>query len=158
MLFAPYYYDTVGPKIIPQAREAGYTGAIMGADGFDGTQDYAVGDLTAYENVFFTNHYSAEDPSELVQNFVKAYKAKFGTVPDAFAALNYDATNLLLEAVKKANSADPEAIRKAFEGLKDVQEVSGKITFDKQHNPIKPAVVLKVKADKTYEFVTTVNP
>ena len=45
MLFAPYYYDAVGPKIIPQAREAGFKGAIMGCDGFDGTQDYTTGDV-----------------------------------------------------------------------------------------------------------------
>jgi branched-chain amino acid transport system substrate-binding protein len=76
MLFAPYYYDAVGPKIIPQAREAGFKGAIMGCDGFDGTQDYTTGDLSAYENVYFTNHYSPEDSSEIVQSYVKNYTAR----------------------------------------------------------------------------------
>jgi branched-chain amino acid transport system substrate-binding protein len=153
MMYLPDYYNKVS-LIAKQAKSKGLNVPMMGGDGWDsGDLDYA----TMAGN-YFSNHYAADDPSPAVQNFVKAYKAKYGAVPDAFAALNYDATNLLLEAVKKANSTDPEAIRKAFEGLKDVQEVSGKITFDKQHNPIKPAVVLKVKPDKTYEFVTTVNP
>jgi len=57
-VYAPYYYDVIGPYIVTQARAAGYTGIIMGADGYDGTPDYVVegADLTAFNNVYWTNH------------------------------------------------------------------------------------------------------
>ena len=107
VLFAPYYYDTVGPKIVPQAREAGYTGAIIGADGFDGTQDYAVGDLSAYNDVYFTNHYSPEDPSEKVQTFIANYTAAYGAESlNALAALAYDAMYMVAQAIETAGSTD----------------------------------------------------
>jgi branched-chain amino acid transport system substrate-binding protein len=159
MLYLPDYYNKVS-LIAKQAKSKGLNVPMMGGDGWDSSDL----DFKTMAGNYFSNHYSADDPSPAVQNFVKAYGAKYKdkdgkpAVPDALAALAYDATNLLLEGVKKAGSTDPEAIRKAMEGLKDVQMVSGKITFDKDHNPVKPATVLKVLADGKYEFVTTVNP
>ena len=54
-------------------------GAIMGCDGFDGTQDYTTGDLSAYENVYFTNHYSPEDSLRSSRTTLKNYTAKYGS-------------------------------------------------------------------------------
>ena len=34
LVYAPYYYDVIGPYLVTQARAAGYTGIIMGTDGF----------------------------------------------------------------------------------------------------------------------------
>ena len=39
-VYAPYYYDVIGPYVVPQARAAGYKGIIMGADGYVGTPKY----------------------------------------------------------------------------------------------------------------------
>ena len=70
----------------------------MGGDGWDSSDL----DLKAADGGFFTNHYSPEDPRPEVQNFVKAFGAKYKDdkgqpkVPDALAALAYDATNLML--------------------------------------------------------------
>ena len=52
-VYAPYYYDVIGPYVVPQARAAGYTGIIMGADGYDTTPDYVVAgaDLTVFNDV-----------------------------------------------------------------------------------------------------------
>ncbi|MBN1776898.1 MAG: ABC transporter substrate-binding protein [Clostridiales bacterium] len=142
VLFAPYYYDTVGPKIIPQAREAGYLGAIIGADGFDGTQDVAVGDLTAYENVYFTNHYSPEDPSEVVQNFIAAYTEAYGAESlNALAALAYDAMYMVAQAIETAGSLDHDAIRDAMAGMHYVG-VTGDMTLDETGTPDKSVAIL----------------
>lgn len=142
VLFAPYYYDTVGPKIIPQAREAGYTGAIIGADGFDGTQDVAVGDLAAYENVFFTNHYSPEDPAAVVQNFIKAYSENYDPASlNALAALAYDAMHMVAQAIETAGSTDRTAIRDAMAGMHYVG-VTGDMTLDGTGTPDKSVAIL----------------
>ena len=142
MLFAPYYYDAVGPKIIPQAREAGFKGAIMGCDGFDGTQDYTTGDLSAYENVYFTNHYSPEDSSEIVQNYVKNYTAKYGSESmNALGALAYDAMYMVKQAIEKAGSIDHDAIRDAMSGMHYVG-VTGDMTLDETGTPEKSVAIL----------------
>lgn len=142
VLFAPYYYDSVGPKIIPQAREAGFTGAIIGADGFDGTESYAVGDLSAYENVFFTNHYSAEDPAEVVQNFISAYSEAYDPASlNALAALAYDAMYMVAQAIETAGSTDYDAIRDAMVGMHYVG-VTGDMTLDETGTPAKSVAIL----------------
>jgi branched-chain amino acid transport system substrate-binding protein len=109
------------------------------------------------DNGYYTNHYDAGDTRPIVQDFVKNYGAKFnGAVPDALATLAYDATNLLLAAIEKAGVDDPAQAAKAMEGLK-YDAVSGTITFDPQHNPIKSAVVIEVKDGKK-TWVATVSP
>ena len=89
---------------------------------------------------------------------MKDYQAKYGSKPDALAALAYDATNILLEGIRRANSDDTEKIREAIQGLKDFGTVSGKISYDENGNPVKPAAILQVQPDKTQKFVATVNP
>ena len=76
LVYAPYYYDVIGPYLVTQARAAGYTGIIMGADGYDGAPSYVVegADLTAFNGVYWTNHYDPADESAMVQNFVKAFR------------------------------------------------------------------------------------
>ena len=142
VLFAPYYYDFVGPKIVPQAREAGFEGAIIGADGFDGTQDYAVGDLANYHDVYFTNHYSPEDPSEKVQNFIASYTAAYDPASlNALAALAYDAMYMVAQAIETAGSTDRAAIRDAMSGMHFVG-VTGDMTLDETGTPAKSVAIL----------------
>jgi branched-chain amino acid transport system substrate-binding protein len=78
-------------------------------------------------------------------------------VPDALAALAYDATLLELNAIKTANSKDADAIKTAMQNTKDFQVVSGQITYDKDGNPIKAATILQIK-DGKQTFVATVTP
>ncbi|MHB8917870.1 MAG: ABC transporter substrate-binding protein [Desulfocucumaceae bacterium] len=152
VLFLPDYYQKVS-LIGKQARSKGINAVFIGGDGWDSSDL----DFKTMEGGYFTNHYSADDPSPQVKKFVDDYKAKYGKTPDALAALAYDAASLLLNAIKTANSKDPVAIQKAMAATKDFQTVSGKITFDKDGNPIKAATILQVK-DGKYAFVTTVTP
>jgi branched-chain amino acid transport system substrate-binding protein len=125
----------------------------MGGDGWDSSDL----DLKAADGGFYTNHYSPTDPRPEVQNFLKAYGAKYkGAVPDALAALAYDATNMLLQAIKEAGSVDTDKVRVALEKI-TFNGVSGKITFDKLHNPVKSAPILAVKGGKIV-VETVVNP
>jgi branched-chain amino acid transport system substrate-binding protein len=87
---------------------------------------------------------------------VARYEAKFGSVPDALAALAYDATTILLESIQKAGVDDPTVVAKTMEGI-TVEAVSGQITFDAQHNPIKSAAILHVKDGKIL-FEASVAP
>jgi branched-chain amino acid transport system substrate-binding protein len=77
-------------------------------------------------------------------------------VPDALATLAYDAANLLFAAIEKAGVDDPAKVAEALAGL-TWEGVSGKITFDAQHNPIKAAAVIGVSGGKK-EFVESVAP
>jgi len=145
-VFAPYYYSAVGPYVVPQARKAGYNGIIMGADGYDGSIGYISegSDLSAWENVLFTNHYDPADTSEKVVNFVEAFKAaNNGETPNAFAALGYDALNTLVDAIESAGTADADAVRDALADTSAIHEgVTGTFTLDETGTPVKGSAVV----------------
>lgn len=151
-VYAPYYYDVIGPYIVTQARAAGYTGIIMGADGYDTTPDYVVegADLTAFNNVYWTNHYDPADTDTKVQSFVEAYKAMFGSTPNAIAALAYDAVYMYKQAIEKAGSADPQAVRDALADTSAVYSgVTGTFSLDDVGTPAKGAAILSFASDGT---------
>ena len=151
IVYLPDYYNIVN-LVTAQAKEKGITAPFMGGDGWDSADL----DKTAADGGYYTNHYSPDDTRPIVQDWVKNYQAAYGSVPDALATLGYDATNLLLAAIQAAGVNDPEKVKDALAAIK-WDGVSGTITFDQFHNPIKSAVILQVKDGKIV-YVTTVAP
>jgi branched-chain amino acid transport system substrate-binding protein len=157
LVYLPDYYPVVN-LVTKQAKEKGITAPFMGGDGWDSSDL----DTTAADGGFYTNHYSPDSTDAVVVNFVKAYGAKYQDdknnpkVPDALGALAYDATNILLQSITNGGSDDAAKARDAMAAIK-FNGVSGSITFDAQHNPIKSAVILQVKGGKVV-FNSVVNP
>ena len=154
-LFVPGYYTEVG-LIARQAREKGLTVPLMGGDGWDSPKLAEIAGESV-EGCFFSNHYTVESTEPRVKEFVKSYKAKYSEVPDAMAALGYDAAKILFNALETAGGTDPKAIRDALAATEDFTGVTGTITIDKDRNAVKPAVVLEMKGVKQ-TYVTTVEP
>ncbi len=144
VIFVPGYYQEVG-MIIKQAREIGITVPILGADGWDSAKLPEIAGAEALNNTFFSNHYSPDDNSPEIKNFVEAYKAEYGQVPDAFAALSYDATMMIIEAIKRAGVEDSVKVKDELAKTKDYQGVSGSITLDEKHNAVKGVVIIEMK-------------
>jgi len=155
ILYLPDYYNKVG-LIAKQARQFGIKSILMGGDGWDSPDMIKIaGD--AIDGGYFTNHYSPNDPRPEVQNWVKKYETKYRAKPDALATLAYDATLLLIEAIKIANSDNSAKVRDVLKGIKDLRCVSGSIALDDCGNPIKSAVILKYTRTGQ-EYVATVTP
>ena len=143
VLYIPGYYEEVG-LIIKQARELGITQPIVGGDGLSSEKLVELaGSKANLTNVFYTAHFSAKSTDADVQAFIKAYKEKYGTTPDSFAALAYDAAELLMKAIETAGSTDAQAIKKALAESKDFDGVTGTFTMGKDHTPVKSAVVIE---------------
>lgn len=150
-IYVPGYYQEVAP-LIKQARELGITVPMGGGDGWDSPDMLSVAGADALNNTFFTNHYSSKDTDEKVVKFVEAFKAKYNKEPDAFAALGYDAVQLLVQGIKDANTTEPAKIAEALAKIKDFQGITGKMSIDEQHNPVKAGVIIEFK-----DGVQTVN-
>ncbi|MDF2501712.1 MAG: braC 3 [Anaerosporomusa subterranea] len=156
VIFIPGYYEEVG-KIVKQARELGITQPLLGGDGWDSPKLVEIAGAASLENGYFSNHYSPEDKDPRVVKFVEAYKKEYGQVPDAMAALGYDAALMAADAIKRANSTEPGKIKDALAQTKDLQVVTGLINLDSNHNPIKSAVVIEMKEGKQV-FKEKINP
>lgn len=155
VIFIPGYYKEAG-QIIRQAREMGIMVPILGGDGWDSSKIIDCAGVDALNNTYFSNHYSSQDTSAIGKRFIAAYKKEYYTEPDAISALSYDTVMILVEAIKKANCADPEKIRDALEIIQ-VEGVTGKISFDAFHNPLKPGVVIAMVNGKQ-TFFQRINP
>jgi branched-chain amino acid transport system substrate-binding protein len=154
-IYVPGYYSEVG-VIARQARELGLKVPLLGGDGWDSEKLYELGG-TAIQGSYFSNHYSPDNPDPRIQKFVSDYKAAYGGVPDALAALAYDAAKVAVAALEKAPDTSGQAVKSALAQTKEFPGVAGAITLDEKRNAVKPAVVLKVGDGKS-EYVTTVNP
>ncbi|HEV2841821.1 MAG TPA: ABC transporter substrate-binding protein [Chthoniobacterales bacterium] len=154
-IFVPGYYNEVG-LIALQARELGITVPLLGGDGWDSPALTQIGG-DALEGNFFANHFSAEDQSPVIQDFIRKFKARFNRDPDGMAALGYDAASVLLDAMTRARSSEPARVRDALAVTRDFQGVTGKITIDENRNANKSAVVLTIR-DKGFHYVETISP
>lgn len=154
-VYVPGYYSDVGP-ILLQARELGITVPFGGGDGWDSPVLLQTAGKAA-EGCFFSNHYSPESKDLVVQTFVKNYQKKYNAIPDALAALAYDAAKLLVDAIKRAGSTESAKIRDALAATKGFRGVTGVITFDANRNPVKSAVIIEIKGGKQV-YRATVKP
>jgi branched-chain amino acid transport system substrate-binding protein len=154
IIITGYYPEAA--LIAKQARQFGIKAILVGGDGWDGSSLITVGGK-AIEGSYFSNHFSVEDTSPLVQSFVQKYKQKYNVVPDAFAALGYDAMKLLADAITRAGSTDPEKLRVAIQDTEGFPGVSGKITIGKDRNAQKSAVIITIK-DGAYKYAETIEP
>ena len=154
-ILIPEYYEQAA-LIATQAREVGVKSIFVGSDGWDGiakTLDQSA--YAAIENSYFTNHFSMEDQSEKIQDFLKDYREAYKEDPSAFSALGYDAVYMMKSAIEKAGSTDKQKIVDALKRI-EYDGVTGYLTFDDHNNPIKAVTVLKIENGK-YVFDSKVK-
>lgn len=157
VIYIPGYYGEVS-IIAKQARELGMSQPLLGGDGWDSPELFKLGGA-ALKNAYISNHYSADNPAPEIQNFIKAYQAKFGAVPDAIAALAYDAAKVLADAIKRAGGTEGPKLKDAINATKNFAGVAGSISLDANRNAVKPAVVLELApADSKFTYKETIYP
>ncbi|MDI6617473.1 MAG: ABC transporter substrate-binding protein [Clostridiales bacterium] len=156
VLYLPGYYESVG-LIVKQARELGFNVPVLGGDGYDSPKLTQIAGNDVLNDVYFTNHYSSKDTSPEVVKFINAFKAKYNKVPDAFNALGYDLEYFLADALNRAGAADPAKIKEALASTKDFKGITGTLSIDEFHNPVKAATILEMK-DGVQTFVKKQQP
>jgi branched-chain amino acid transport system substrate-binding protein len=157
LVVLPDYYNIVN-LVTKQAKEKGITATFIGGDGWD-SPDL---DTAAAAGGYFTNHYSPAEQRDVVQNYLKKYSEKYKDdqgnprLSDALAALAYDATNMLLQAIQDTGEDDPAKVKDTLAKGK-FEVVSGSITFDAFHTPIKPVFVNTV-TEASVDFFKQIIP
>ena len=145
VVFTPFYYDVMGPYLVNQARQVGFSGVILGCDGVDNTEDYIPqgADLSAFNDVYFTNVYAAElAGSEVSEDFVTAYEAMYSSTPNVFDAMAYDAVYVLAQAMEGCGSAEACDIQEYMADTSNYYDrVGGNYCFDETGTPIKDGVL-----------------
>ncbi len=144
VLYLPVYYTEAG-LFIKQAREMGITQPIIGGDGFHSPTLTELAQPQNASDVYFTSHFSTDSDDPKVQEFLTAYEEEFGQEADTFAALAYDAANLIFDAAERAGEADRDAIKDAVAETENFEGITGTFAIDENHDPVKPALMLELQ-------------
>ncbi|MCP4760144.1 MAG: ABC transporter substrate-binding protein, partial [archaeon] len=91
------------------------------------------------------DHWHKDIDSHGSREFVKEFRKKYKITPGSASALTYDAINILANAIKQAGSVAKDDIRSALASTKNFNGITGNISFDKNGDPAKPAVIMKVE-------------
>ena len=143
IIYAPNYYTEVA-LMAKQARDLGLTQQILGADGLYAPELIKIGG-EAVEGIMFTTFWHEEvATTEVGKKYIQAFKEKYGESPDAFGALAVDCYLLIVDAIQRAGTADPAAIKDALKTA-DLEVVTGRTVMTPEGNPKKDFVFLTVK-------------
>ncbi len=145
IVFSGYY--TEGGLIMKEVRRQGMNDVVMvGGDGLQGEDFYKLGGQAVVGSISYAG-FSPEQPTAKTAEFIDKFKAKNnGAMPDLFSAQGYDAVMLIVDAMKKANSVEPEKFHTTLAQTSNYEGVSGNITFRDNREPLKsPVYLLTVK-------------
>ncbi|AWK50225.1 ethanolamine utilization protein EutJ [Clostridium beijerinckii] len=154
ILVLPDYYNVVG-LIAKQARGMGIQSQFLGGDGWESEELTKIGQ-DSVNGALYINHYYSADTDTAVKSFVDSYKKEYNKEPDAFAALSYDTSKILVKAIEKTGKTDGAAIKDALAGM-EMTSVTGNIKFNSDRSAIKSAAIIKVDGDKKV-LAGKVNP
>lgn len=121
-------------RLLREARRQGLEAVFIGGDGWQGV----VADTSASNGVYVGTSFNARASSPEVQRFVRAFRSRYQTEPDAFAALAYDATRVIAQALMK-RGRNREGVRDYLASLNAVnpfEGVTGPVYFNERGDPI----------------------
>ena len=161
-IFVPDNYNQVA-LIVKQAHNLGWTGPFMGSDAWGSAElmELCGDDCKGH---YFSTHYAAAGATGATKEFIERYQAKYGYTPDDVAALTWDATQIVLQAIQDTGGLtgdldkDRKAVRDAMAGIKEFDGITGKMRFDEQGDPIKCAVVVRISDQGEFVFTESVCP
>lgn len=156
LIAIPGYYTEIA-LIAKQARELGIKAILIAGDGAEAPELTKIGGK-AVNGLYYTTHFDERAVlTPLGKKYVEIFRKRYNRPPDALGALGADAYLMVLDAIERAGSANPEKIRDAIEKTKNFQGITGVITIDDHHNAVKSAVIREVKGDE-FVYIASVNP
>jgi branched-chain amino acid transport system substrate-binding protein len=124
-------------QIITQARDLGYTGPIIGGNGFNSPAVLQrAGEDAEGLIVGAAWNVTSDNQSESSEAFVAAYEEAYDSLPDQFAAQAYTGAWLMATAVRCADSADRTAVRDALAEITEFDSPLGVFSFDENRDPV----------------------
>ena len=143
-------------RAIPLQNATGEPTVFLGADSWD-SQLLFDNEDAELEGSFFSGHFSPETDEPTAQAFVDTYESIYKATPTGGVAVSYDAVKLLFEAVERAGSLDPDAVRQQLAATENYIGATTIASYDENRHPTKSAVIFTIK-DGEKQFHKQIDP
>jgi branched-chain amino acid transport system substrate-binding protein len=143
LIYLPTFYADA-TAILNQAKRIRFKPVVMANSSLFSQKTIELGG-EAVEGVLIPANYFSADPRPAAQEFTREYQALYGAVPNQFAALAYDAANLMVAAIQKAGVDDRAKVKDALVSLQGFQGATGSISYANSHDPEKELVKITIK-------------
>ncbi len=154
VIFIPGGFRDIG-YLIKQIRQKGFDKPIIGGDGIS-PQVYSYAGEYA-DKAYGVFHWHEKISNEKNRHFMEIFRKSYKDVEPSWEALAYDCMMVLAQSIKDANSSDSIKIREALGEIRDFPTTTGLLTFDKNGDPIKSAVIVQLQDEKMV-FIKTIEP
>lgn len=143
--------------LVRQIRELRYSQTIAANLSVESPDFYVIAKESCEGVVFSTPAFDLESNEEIVQSFRTAFESEFGVAPDAVAGHGFDAANIIIEALKRAQFNEDE-VKDQLYGISDFPGITGRTTFDDHGDVIKPMMIKILNADGSASILEVYNP
>ncbi|MDB4931659.1 MAG: branched-chain amino acid transporter, amino acid-binding protein [Myxococcaceae bacterium] len=155
-IFCPGYY-TEAALIAREARGQGFRGHFMGGDGWS-SPSLVENDDNQLVGDFYSVGFAPDGATtEVARRFARHFHERFHFAPNDVAALAYDATRAMAQAVTRGGSSASESIRAQLARTRDFDGATGLISINEHRDAVKSAVILEVH-ESSADYHSTVNP
>jgi branched-chain amino acid transport system substrate-binding protein len=146
LIYLPTFYADAA-AILNQAKRVRFNPVVLANSSLFSQKTIELGG-DAVEGILIPANYFSADPRPAAQEFTREYQAPYGALPNQFAALAYDAANLMVAALQKAGLDDPAKVKDALISLQGYQGATGSISYANSHDPEKELVRITIKDGK----------
>lgn len=125
--------------MVRAAREREIDVPVLGGDAL-GTADFVSLGGRAVEGAVLAAAFHPAEERDAVRRFSAGFRQRYGRLPDASAALAYDAVRLLAHGMTQAESVDPDGVADALRAMTGWRGVTGTVTFTDDGDLVEPAI------------------
>jgi len=152
-IYASGYFFTAGP-LVSQLRSGGVTVPVIGQEGYDGEQFIKIAGAFA-EGVIITTSLDRDSNSPIARSFISEYEKFSGNKVDMVSASTHTALKVVVAALKKAGTNNPDAIRKAITQTQ-LSAATGHISFNKL-GEVRKNVEVQIVRDGDWHYHSTIR-
>ena len=143
-------------RAVPLQNVVGEPTIFLGADSWD-TELLFNNEDAETEGSFFSGHFSPDTDVPTARAFVDTYETIYGSTPTGGVAVSYDAVRLLFEAIERAGSLDPDAVRQQLAATQNYIGATTIASYDENRHPTKSAVIFTIENGKK-QFHQQIDP
>jgi branched-chain amino acid transport system substrate-binding protein len=149
--------DAQSALLIKELRRRGIDVPVLGSDAL-ATPAFLETGGAAVEGTVIASAFHPEAPDAEVRAFNQAFTKRYGAEPDAGAALGYDAVRVIAQAMREAQSTEPDKVASAMRGLRGFRGVTGAFEFDESGNLVGTPIRKVVVRDGAFHYLDEAAP